>query len=292
MKNLLHAMAAFLLPLFVVVSLSACASAKGGQGGKPVILVVSFGTSYAETRAKTIEAIEKAIAAAYPAYEVRRAFTSQIIIDRVAKRDGIKIDNVDQAMKRLKADKVTELVVQPTHIMNGIEYEQMREEIGPYEKNFASVRYGLPLLSSDADYEEVIKTIAEGTARFADENSAVVFMGHGTEHEANAVYAKLDGALKERGLSHYFVATVEAEPTLDDVIAGLKPLRVSQVALLPFMIVAGDHATNDMAGDEDDSWKSILESNGYSVTAVLKGLGEYPEIQRIFVRHAGAAIGL
>jgi sirohydrochlorin cobaltochelatase len=284
-------MTALLLSISAIASFTACASAKAGEGGRPVILVVSFGTSFAETRAKTIEAVEKAIAAAYPAYEVRRAFTSQIIIDRVAKRDGIKIDNVDQAMKRLKADKVTELVVQPTHIMNGIEYDQMRTEIKPYEKNFTSVRYGLPLLSSDADYAEVVRAISGSAAEYAGEG-AVVFMGHGTEHEANAVYAKLDGILKGQGLSRYFVATVEAEPTLDDVIAGLAPLQVKEITLLPFMIVAGDHATNDMAGDEDDSWKSILEARGYRVTAVLKGLGEYPEIQQIFVRHAGAAIGL
>jgi sirohydrochlorin cobaltochelatase len=290
MKNLLQMLTTVLLSASVVASFSACASTGGTGNKKPVILVVSFGTSFNETRAKTIEAIEKNIAAAYPNYEIRRAFTSQIIIDVVANRDGIKIDNVQAAMKRLKADGIKELVVQPTHIMNGLEYDEMLAEIKPYEKNFTSIHYGLPLLISDRDYTETVAALTDATKQYQADDTAVVFMGHGTHHEANAAYAKLDGMLKSQGLSRCFVATVEAEPTLDDVIAGLAPLKVKKVVLLPFMIVAGDHASNDMAGDEDDSWKSILTAKGYSVTAVLKGLGEYPEIQKIFVRHAGDAI--
>ena len=289
MKNLSRMLMAFLLLALIVLSISACASAKAGDG-KPVILAVSFGTSYAETRAKTIEAVEKAIAAAYPDYEVRRAFTSQIIINVVAKRDGIKIDNVKAAMQRLRADGIKELVVQPTHIMNGLEYDEMLAAIKPYEKHFTSIRYGLPLLISDKDYTETVDALADATKQYQAEDTAVVFMGHGTHHEANAVYTKLDGLLKSRGLSRCFVATVEAAPTLDDVITGIVPLNVKKVVLLPFMIVAGDHASNDMAGDEEDSWKSILTARGYNVTAVLKGLGEYPEIQNIFVRHAGDAM--
>ena len=290
MKNLLQVLMAVLLSASVVASFSACASTGGTGNKKPVILVVSFGTSFNETRAKTIEAIEKNIAAAYPNYEIRRAFTSQIIIDVVAKRDGIKIDNVQNAMKRLKSDGIKELVVQPTHIMNGLEYDEMLAAIEPYENNFTSIHYGLPLLISDRDYTETVAALTDTTKQYQADDTAVVFMGHGTHHEANAVYAKLDGMLKSQGLSRYFVATVEAAPTLDDVIAGLAPLKVKKVVLLPFMIVAGDHASNDMAGDEEDSWKSILTAKGYSVTAVLRGLGEYPEIQKIFVRHAGDAI--
>jgi sirohydrochlorin cobaltochelatase len=285
-------LAALSLSAVSAVWLSSCAGTPAAGSGKPVILAVSFGTSFNESREKTIGAIEKAIAAAYPAYEVRRAFTSQIIIDRVAERDGIKIDNVDDAMKRLKADKVKELVVQPTHIMNGLEYDEMIAAIKPYEKNFTSVRYGRPLLSSDNDFADVVSALADGTKQYAaDNDTAVVFMGHGTEHNANEVYTKLAGLLKAQGLGRYLVGTVEAEPSLDDVADGLKSLGVKKAVLFPFMIVAGDHATNDMAGDEDDSWRSILEAEGYAVTAVLKGLGEYPEIQGIFVRHAGDAIG-
>jgi sirohydrochlorin cobaltochelatase len=290
MKIIATALSAVLLSAVTIVSFSACASGKAGGDKKPVVLVVSFGTSFPETREKTIGAIESAIAQAYPDYEQRRAFTSQIIIDRVAKRDNIKIENVTDAMKRLRADGVKELVVQPTHIMSGIEYDQLMEEVQPFAKYFSSIRYGSPLLISDEDYAEVLAALRESTAEYFAQDTAVVFMGHGTEHESNATYARLDGMVKTAVSPLCFVATVEAEPSLDDVIAALAPLGIKKVVLLPFMIVAGDHATNDMAGDEEDSWKSILESKGYTVTPVLKGLGEYPEIRRVFVRHAGEAI--
>jgi sirohydrochlorin cobaltochelatase len=266
-----------------------CAGSPKAGAGKPVILVVSFGTSYNDTREKTIGAIENAIAVANPDYEVRRAFTSQIIINRVAKRDGLKIDNVKDAMKRLVKDKVTDLVVQPTHIMNGIEYDEMMAAVKPYEKRFASVRYGQPVLISDRDFQEVVSALIENTKQYIADDTAVVFMGHGTEHDANAVYHKLDGLLKAQGSERYFVGTVEAEPSLDDIIHELNPREIKKVVLLPFMIVAGDHANNDMAGDEEDSWKSILEGEGYTVTPVLRGLGEYPEIRQILVRHAAEA---
>jgi sirohydrochlorin cobaltochelatase len=271
--------------------LAGCASSGAATGGKkPVVLVVSFGTSFNESRAQTIGAIEKAIAAAYPAYEQRRAFTSQIIIDRVYERDGEKIDNLKEAMQRLRKDGVRELAVQPTHVMNGFEYDEMRAAIKPFEKDFAKISYGLPLLASDADYEEVADIITAETKQYNDADTVVVFMGHGTEHEANSAYARLDKLLKDRGFPNYIIGTVEAEPSLDDVIEQLDALGRKKVVLLPFMIVAGDHANNDMAGDEDDSWKSILESKGYTVQPVLRGLGQYPAIQAMFVRHAGEAI--
>jgi sirohydrochlorin cobaltochelatase len=256
-----------------------------------VVLVVSFGTSFNDSREQTIGAIEKAIAAAYPAFEQRRAFTSQIIIDRVYERDGEKIDNLVDAMERLRRDGVREVAVQPTHVMNGFEYDEMREAIRPFEKDFARISYGLPLLISDADYGEVADIITTETKQYNDEETAIVFMGHGTEHEANSAYAKLDKLLKDRGLPHYIIGTVEAEPSLDDVIVQLDALGKKKVVLLPFMIVAGDHANNDLAGDEDDSWKSILQSRGYTAQPVLRGLGQYPGIQAMFVRHAGEAIG-
>ena len=287
--NLSLVLAVF-LPLSLLCLLLSCASSPNAGTGKPVILVVSFGTTYNNTRDKTIGAIEKEIAAAYPDYEVRRAFTSQTVINRLAKRDGLKIDNVQDAMKRLVKDKVRELVVQPTHIMNGHEYDEMRAAIKPYERRFASVRYGQPVLIADRDFQEVASLLIENTKQYQANDTAVVFMGHGTEHESNEVYAKLDSVLKAQGNGRYFVATVEARPSLDDVIPELRRLGVKKVILLPFMIVAGDHANNDMAGDEDDSWKSILEKEGYTVTPVLRGLGEYPEIHRIFVRHVGDAI--
>jgi sirohydrochlorin cobaltochelatase len=289
-KPNLNLVLAVFLPLSLLCLLLSCVSSPSAGTGKPVILVVSFGTTYNNTRDKTIGAIEKEIAAAYPDYEVRRAFTSQTVINRLAKRDGLKIDNVKDAMKRLVKDKVTELVVQPTHIMNGHEYDEMRAAIKPYERRFAGVRYGQPVLIADRDFQEVASLLIENTKQYQADDTAVVFMGHGTDHESNEVYTKLDRSLKAQGNGRYFVATVEAKPSLDDVIPELGRLGVKKVILLPFMIVAGDHANNDMAGDEDDSWKSILEKQGYTVTPVLKGLGEYPEMHRIFVRHVGDAI--
>jgi sirohydrochlorin cobaltochelatase len=279
------------LSLLSALLATACGSTNAAVGEKkPVVLVVSFGTSFNDSRAATIGAVEKAIAAAYPGYEQRRAFTSQIIIDRVYQRDGEKIDNIDNAMERLKKDGVKVLAVQPTHVMNGFEYDEMREAIKPFEKNFSKISYGLPLLTSDADYDEVVDIITAETKQYAADGTAIVYMGHGTEHEANGTYAKLDKLLKDRGFPNYIVGTVEASPSLDDVIVQLNALKAKKAVLLPFMIVAGDHANNDMAGDEDDSWKSILESKGYATEPVLRGLGQYPGIQAMFVRHAGEAI--
>jgi sirohydrochlorin cobaltochelatase len=270
----------------------ACASTGSAAGtGKPVILVVSFGTSFKESRDATIGGIERAIAAAYPAYEVRRAFTSQIIIDHIKKDGDGQIDNVEAAFKRLIKDGVKQLVIQPTHIMSGEEYDELRTQAKPYESKFTSVKYGKPLLSSDADYDELITVLTGVTASYNDGDTAIVFMGHGTEHEANATYARLAGLIKSKGIQNYYIGTVEAEPTLDDVIAGISKTSVKKVVLEPLMIVAGDHANNDMAGDDDDSWKSILSAKGYSVTAVLKGLGQFPEVQAMFVRHVGDAVG-
>jgi sirohydrochlorin cobaltochelatase len=290
MKKLnLKLVLAALLPLSLLLS---CAGSPGSAPGKPVILVVSFGTSYNDTREKTIGAIENQIAEAYPDYEVRRAFTSQIIINRVAKRDGNKIDNVNDAMRRLVRDKVKDLVVQPTHIMNGLEYEKMMAAVKPFERRFTSIRYGQPLLISDTDFQEVASVLVENTSEFNARDTAVLFMGHGSEHDANSVYARLEGLLKEKGSERYFVGTVEHETDLDIIKEGLHSLaNIKKTVLLPLMIVAGDHANNDMAGDDEDSWKSILEAEGYEVTPVLKGLGEYPGIQVIYVRHVAEAIG-
>lgn len=263
-----------------------------GEAGadKKVILVVSFGTSYNETRALTIDAIENEIAKAYPDYEIRRAFTSQIIIDKLADRDNLKIDNVTQAMDKLVADGVKTLVVQPTHVMDGFEYEEMVEAIKPYEDKFTKIAYGLPLLMSDEDFKEVMNILVEETKAYDQEGSALLFMGHGTEHPANASYQKLADLLHENGHNNYLIGTVEGEPILEEIIPQLEALNAKKVFLLPFMIVAGDHANNDLAGDEEDSWKTQLKAKGYEVEPVLKGLGEYDGIQQMFVEHTGDAI--
>jgi sirohydrochlorin cobaltochelatase len=276
--------------IIAAIVIAGCASTAKAGTDKPVILVVSFGTSFRESRDATIGGIERAIAAAYPAYEVRRAFTSQIIINHIKKDGDGTIDNVKAAAKRLVKDGVKDLVIQPTHIMSGEEYDELLAEFKPFEKKFNSVKIGKPLLSSDADFNELITVLTDITASYNDGNTAIAFMGHGTEHEANATYAKLAGLIKTKGISNYYIGTVEAEPTLDDVITDISKTTVQKVVLEPLMIVAGDHANNDMAGDEDDSWKSILTAKGYSVTPVLKGLGQFPQVQAMFVRHVGAVI--
>ncbi|MBO5279151.1 MAG: sirohydrochlorin cobaltochelatase [Lachnospiraceae bacterium] len=255
------------------------------------ILVVSFGTSYNDSRDITIGAIEHAIADSYPEYEVRRAFTSQIIIDILKERDGLEIDNVEEALDRAVADGVRELAVQPTHLMNGYEYTDLAKALTDYMDKFDKIILGEPLLTSDADFDAVIKAITEKTVAYDDGETAVCFMGHGTEAASNGVYAKLQEKLAQGGYDNYYIGTVEAEPTLEDVTAALKTKGTyKKVVLEPLMVVAGDHANNDMAGEEEDSWKTILKKEGYEVECVLEGLGQIPAIQDIYVAHIGTAI--
>ncbi|MDO4301181.1 MAG: sirohydrochlorin cobaltochelatase [Clostridia bacterium] len=257
---------------------------------KKAVLVVSFGTSYNESREKTIGAVEKKIADAFPDYDQKRAFTSQIIIDKINDRDGEKIDNVDEAMQKLVDEGYGTVVVQPTHVMNGEEYDEMKELTAPYENKFKSIKYGTPLLTSSDDYEKVIKAIAAETPQLEDKECAVVFMGHGTEHFANATYSALDYRFKSMGYDNAFVGTVESYPDLDKIKTDLANYNPKKVVLIPLMIVAGDHANNDMAGDEEDSWKTQLKKEGYEVECIIKGLGEYSGIQDMFVEHCNAAI--
>ena len=258
--------------------------------GETELLVVSFGTSYNDNRRETIGAIEKAMIAAFPEMDVRRGFTSQIIIDHVEKRDGVKIDNVGEAMDRAVASGVKTMVVQPTHLMPGLEYNDVIDELAQYSDAFEKLVIGRPILDTDADFDVVANAIVNATASYDDGETAIVFMGHGTEAESNAVYAKMQDLLKSMGKENYFVGTVEAAPTVEDVMALVKAGNYKKVVLEPLMIVAGDHANNDMAGDEEDSWKSIFEAEGYEVECVLKGLGSFTEIQNLLVDHAKAAI--
>ncbi len=255
-----------------------------------VILAVSFGTSYNDNRDLSIGGIEKALQEAYPDYEVRRAFTSQIIIDKLKDRDGLEIDNVTEAMDRLVADGIKEVVIQPTHVMNGFEYDDIINEVSVYKDKFESFKVGKQLLASDEDFKEIVSVITEETKSYDTEGTAIVFMGHGTEHESNAVYSKVQQYITDAGHDNYFMGTVEATPSLDDVVALVKESGANKVVLLPFMIVAGDHANNDMAGDEEDSWKSAFEAEGFEVETVLKGMGEYTGVQNMIVKHLGETI--
>lgn len=260
------------------------------RGNFTAILAVSFGTSYNDSRDVTIGAIEKAIAGAFPEYEVRRAFTSQIIIDILRERDSLEIDNVQQALDRAAADGIKELIVQPTHLMNGLEYQDIVETLADYADRFDKILLAAPLLTSDADFKAVIQAIAKDTASYDDGDTAICFMGHGTEAKANAVYDKMQEMLVQAGYENYYIGTVEAVPTLDDVVRMLKEKPYKKALLQPLMVVAGDHANNDMAGEEEDSWKTILENEGYEVACVLKGLGQIEAIQDIYVEHIRDAV--
>ena len=258
--------------------------------GEKELLVVSFGTSFNDSRRLTIGAIEKALEEAYPEYSVRRAFTSNIIIDHVNKRDGILIDDLDAGLQRAVDNGVKELVIQPTHLMNGIEYTELSDAVAQYADAFDSVKIGAPLLTTDEDFKNVEQALVDWTKEYDDGKTAIVFMGHGTEAESNGVYAKMQELFTADGYENYYVGTVEATPSLDDVLAAVQAGEYERVILEPMMVVAGDHANNDMAGDEDDSWKSAFEKAGYKVECLLRGLGENEAIQQMYVEHAKAVI--
>ena len=258
--------------------------------GENELMVVSFGTSYNDSRRLTIGAIEGAIETAFPDWSVRRGFTSQIIIDHVKSRDGISIDNVGEALKRAADNGVKNLVIQPTHLMDGLEYNDLVEEAATYSDAFEKMAIGKPLLTSDADFDTVAKAIIKATAEYDDGETAICFMGHGTEAASNQVYTKMQQVLTDGGYENYYIGTVEASPTLDDVLAKVKAGNYKRVVLEPLMIVAGDHANNDMAGDEEGSWKTTFENAGYQVECLVRGLGEMEEIQQLFVEHAQEAV--
>jgi sirohydrochlorin cobaltochelatase len=262
----------------------------GDDIGEKELLVVSFGTSFNDSRRETIGAIEEALQEAFPDWSVRRAFTSQIIIDHVEKRDGEVIDNVGQALDRAVKNGVKTLVVQPTHLMNGLEYTDLENEIAQYADGFEKIVIGKPLLTTDEDFSAVADAIVKATEDYDDGETAICFMGHGTEAESNGVYAKMQDILADKGMKNYYIGTVEAKPDLEDVLAGVAGGSYKKVVLEPLMVVAGDHANNDMAGDEEGSWKSEFEKAGYEVACVLRGLGEIGEIRKIYVQHAEEAI--
>ena len=258
--------------------------------GERELLVVSFGTSFNDSRRLTIGAIEGSLAESFPDWSVRRGFTSQIIIDHVLSRDGVAIDNVSEALNRAADNGVKTLVVQPTHLMDGFEYNDLVDELAGFADAFEAIAVGEPLLSSEEDFAAVAEAIVQATAEYDDGETAICFMGHGTEAESNGVYAKMQQVLSEAGYDNYFIGTVEAEPSVEDLLEAVQAGDYKRVVLRPLMIVAGDHANNDMAGDEEDSWKSVFESAGYEVECVLSGLGELEAIRDLFVQHAQAAM--
>ena len=249
---------------------------------KKAILVVSFGTSYLDTLDKTIGAIERKIAAMYPDYRVYRAFTNQMIVKKLKRTRQIEVDTVKEALNRMAADGIEQVIVQPTHVINGIENDRMMDDLMEQMDAFQKIRVGKPLLNSVDDYKKAIHAVMSEVELQEDE--MLVLMGHGTEHHANAAYPTLEYTFHTLGYQQVLVGTVESFPELKNVLAKLKISGKKKVLLMPFMIVAGDHAQNDMAGEED-SWMSELTEEGYEVRAQIRGLGEMEGIQNLFLEH-------
>lgn len=280
--------------------------------GENEILVVSFGTSYNDSRAKDIGGIEKALQKAYPDWSVRRAFTSQIIINHVQARDGEKIDNMDQALQRAVDNGVKNLVVQPTHLMHGAEYDELVAAVDEYKDKFDSVTVSEPLLGEvgsdtstvNTDKENVAKAITQTAAdeagyddqaAAAEDGCAFVFMGHGTSHNAAITYDQMQSQMEDLGYDNVFIGTVEGKPedtACQAVIDKVHDAGYTKVIIRPLMVVAGDHANNDMAGDDEDSWKTQFNDSGYfdEVDFQIEGMGEIPDIEQIYVDHAADAI--
>ena len=283
----------------------------GDEIGEKELLVVSFGTSFNNSRAADIGGIEKALQEAYPDWSVRRAFTSQIIINHIQARDGEKIDNVEQALERAAANGVKQLIVQPTHLMHGTEYDELTKAVNSFGEMFESVKVAEPLLGQvgadasevNADKETVAKAITEtavSEAGFdsleaaAQDKTAFVFMGHGTSHAAKVTYSQMQAQMEQLGYGNVFIGTVEGEPeetACEAVIEKVKAAGYTKIVLRPLMVVAGDHANNDMAGEDADSWMSMFKAAGFEkVDAQINGLGSIPAVQQIYVEHTGKVV--
>ena len=280
--------------------------------GDNELLVVSFGTSFNDSRAEDIKGIEDALAEAFPDWSVRRAFTAQIIINHVQARDDEHIDNLQQALDRAVANGVKNLVVQPTHLMHGAEYDEMVEAIDAYKDKFESVAIAEPMLGEVGDDATVINDDKAAVAQAitdeavkeagydtmeaaAEDGTAFVFMGHGTSHTANVTYDQMQTQMENLGFTNAFIGTVEGEPedtACDVVIDKVKDAGFKKVILRPLMVVAGDHANNDMAGDDDDSWKSMFEASGDfdEIDCQIEGLGRVDAVEQLYVAHTQAAI--
>ena len=280
--------------------------------GKNELLVVSFGTSFNESRATDVKGVEDALEAAYPDWAVRRAFTAQIIINHVQARDGEFIDNMDQALERAAANGVENLVIQPTHLMHGAEYDELSAAVDKYASSFKTVVIAEPLLGKvgsdstviNADKQAVAEAVTAEAVKVAGyasldeaeaDGMAFVFMGHGTSHNAKVTYSQMQTQMNELGYDNVFIGTVEGEPeetACEEVIKAVSEAGYKKVVLRPLMVVAGDHANNDMAGEEEDSWVSMFKAskNFDSVECQIEGLGRIAAVQELYVQHTADAI--
>jgi len=255
---------------------------------KKAVVVVSYGTSYDCTREKTIGAVETAVAAAFPDRELRRAFTARMVIDILIEKNGIRIDFIENALANLVEQGFDDVVVVSTHIMNGGQYDYVAESVRKFKDKFESISLGTALLTTRADYTDVMNVILQEFYP-AEEDSALVLMGHGTVHYANATYSELQLKFWYSGYENVYVTTAEGFPTFEDTVKRMRGKSYKKVRLVPLMVVAGDHANNDLAGDSEDSLNSLMKKEGYETEPVVKGLGENAAFQQLFVRHALAA---
>lgn len=249
------------------------------------LLAVSFGTTHLEALHKSISATENSLSNAFPTYDLKRAFTSTRVIRKLKEDQGMQVDTVQQALEKLDAEGYQTVLVQPLHIIDGIEYEKLLEDIAPYYGKFARLMIGRPLLGDREDCQEVAEILSRELTQ-CGAGEALVLMGHGSTHPANRIYLELDSIFKEMGHTNVFVATVEGSPDIQTIIPVLKTGGIQKGVLIPFMLVAGEHANHDMAGDHPSSWKSVLEAEGITVEVRLQGLGEFENIRQVYVRHA------
>ena len=300
MKNLLVGALMMMTTIGMILGSSndvlACGKC-GNEKNHQAIVVVSFGTTFDEAREKCIESVENKITEMFPFYEVRRAFTSNIVMKRLAEK-GIMVDNLEQALTKLKNEEYTDVIIQSTHLIPGEEYNTKILEVAAKHKNdFQTIKIGRPVLTYSGDnntndYKEFVKALKKQLPQNQGKDTQIIFMGHGSNHENGTVYSKLQLELDKQGVKGS-VAVVEdgAEPSFDSVLKKLAANKeTKKVLLMPLMLVAGDHANNDMAGEEEDSWKSILTAKGYAVEIYMHGLGENKAFQDIYVEHIKDAI--
>lgn len=255
---------------------------------KKSVLVISMGTSYQEVEERDIRPVEQAIAEALPDYELRRAYGSSRITRKRKEKEDTCMDTIQEALEALVADGCAELIVQPTYIIQGYEYEKLVKTLRKFQNKFTSIRLGQPLLHQTSDYKQLTDGLNRVFA-FNEHCEGFVFMGHGTGHFAHACYLELERQLQKHGFAHVWVGTLKGCPAITDIQKELKKTGCKKVILSPLMLVAGIHAQKDMAGKQEDSWKKILENSGMEVSCVLEGLGSYPFVQQMFAEHARQA---
>ena len=257
--------------------------------GKKALLVISFGTSYEEAFPAIVN-VEETCRKAFPDYDFFRAFTSKMIIRKLKRTKDITIYSPEEILEQLAKEQYEEVICQPTHIIPGLEYEKLMGILEPYKDRFEKLCIGNSLLTEDADYESVAEALMQEVSQPLPEDEAFLLMGHGTSHSADSVYCRMEHVLRDLGYHHAFVGTVEGFPDIDYVVKRLHRSHIRKAYMMPLLIVAGDHARNDLAGEKEDSWKSILEREGLETEIILKGIGEIDAVARLYVKHAQVSI--